>query len=99
MNEKDEAQRIANENANLIGIMPEVFEMMASMLPDEERELFDAAREGIDENVKEAQEALRSGAVNDELIARKPPALWDFEKAMFNKLARDAGMPEIEDDQ
>jgi hypothetical protein len=35
--------------------------------------------------------------VDDALVARKPPALWELEKHMFNEAARDLGVSEIEE--
>ncbi len=102
MSEKNErdpyAVKVAEENARFVESLPSLFETMAEMLPEEERELFQAAAGEVGESIRKGAEELRSGAVDDALVARKPPALWELEKHMLNKSCDDLGLPPMIED-
>jgi hypothetical protein len=98
MSERDPyAKKVAEESASFIGVLPEIMDAMTQALPADQRELFAKAVEEVKEGLTETQEQLRSGVVDDALVARKPPALWELEKHMFNEAARDLGVSEIEE--
>jgi hypothetical protein len=92
-------RKIANENANFIDALLDGMEVLTDEIPDKaDRELFKAALEETRANAARGQEELRSGVHDEALAVRKPPALWEAEKHMFNREAKKLGLPEIQDD-
>lgn len=101
MDKKDKEYRdkVGNENASFVESIPGIFDAMKDMLPDgEEKELFGKAVEEVKAGIFETADELRNNdEVKEKLAERKPPALWELEKHMYNKSAEELGVEGIEE--
>jgi hypothetical protein len=93
----DSKRKVAEENANFVAGLDELFEAMIEMLPEEQQELHREALKELQPQMEQTEAELRSGKHDEALAQRKPPALWELEKQGYNEAAKEAGLPPIEE--
>ena len=97
--DKEYAKKVTDETVSFLDSFSESFDMMERLTPEEDRHLWADAIAEAKEGIAKAQDELRNATPEqqEKIAERKPPALWQLEKTMYNRAAEEAGMSPIKE--